>query len=255
MMKLFSRFMLPIAGGIFALLVYLYLTLPDVRSMVSVNPHTTAFMEMRVHEAKAVGYLPRHEHQFVPYSEISNYLKRAVLIAEDDSFWTHEGVDFIQLRRSVEDSFKRGTAMRGASTITQQLAKNLYLSPSRSPLRKLRELIIARRLEAELSKLRIFELYLNLIEWGAGIWGAEAASQWYFETSASSLNPRQAALLAAAIINPRVLDPAHPNGRLKQRQRMILKRMGISLDEVPSPVALPNIDFLDFEETGFNFSH
>ena len=102
--------------------------------------------------------------------------------------------------------------MRGGSTITQQLAKNLYLSPSRNPLRKLRELIIARRLEAALSKARIFELYLNVIEWGDGVWGAEAAARTYFRTSAAALIREQAALLAGAIVNPRVLNPAQPAG-------------------------------------------
>src|SRR5207249_3630718 len=109
---------------------------------------------------------------------------------------------------------------------TQQLAKNLYLSPSRNPMRKLRELIIARRLEAELKKARIFELYLNVIEWGDGIYGAEAAARTYFHTSAAALGPSESALLAAAIINPRRYDPSHPNARLIARQQLILKRMG-----------------------------
>ena len=113
-----------------------------------------------------------------------------------------------------------------ASTITQQLAKNLYLSPSRNPLRKLRELIIARRLEAALSKARIFEIYLNVIEWGDGIWGAEAAARRYFGVSASALNREQSALLAGAIINPRLLSPARPTRRLLRRQQIILGRMG-----------------------------
>jgi monofunctional biosynthetic peptidoglycan transglycosylase len=116
--------------------------------------------------------------------------------------------------------------VRGASTITQQLAKNLYLSPSKNPIRKLRELLIARRLEVELSKQRILELYLNLIEWGDGIYGAEAAARQYFRTSAAQLGPQESALLAAAIVNPRLLDPGHPTARLRRRQQMILKRMG-----------------------------
>ena len=116
--------------------------------------------------------------------------------------------------------------MRGASTITQQLAKNLYLSPSRNPYRKVTELIIARRLEAELTKARILELYLNLIEWGDGIWGAEAAAETYFGVTAGALSPEQAALLAGAIINPRELNPGKPNARLLQRQQIILRRMG-----------------------------
>jgi monofunctional glycosyltransferase len=123
------------------------------------------------------------------------------------------------------------------------LAKNLYLTPSRDPLRKLRELIIARRLEAALPKARIFEIYLNVIEWGDGIWGAEAAARTYFGVSASEVNAEQAALLAGAIINPRVLNPSHPNGRLVRRQRLILSRMGEVTPPapvVPVPVTTPD---------------
>jgi monofunctional biosynthetic peptidoglycan transglycosylase len=117
--------------------------------------------------------------------------------------------------------------LRGGSTITQQLAKNLYLSPSKNPLRKVRELIIARRLEAELKKARILELYLNLIEWGDGIYGAEAAARTYFQTPAGALGPAESALMAAAIINPRVLNPARPSARLARRQQLIMRRMGV----------------------------
>ena len=115
---------------------------------------------------------------------------------------------------------------RGGSTITQQLAKNLYLSPSRNPLRKVRELIIARRLEAELSKTRILELYLNVIEWGDGIYGVEAAARTYFHTSAAVLGPSESAALAACIVNPRRMNPAHPTPGFTRRQQLILRRMG-----------------------------
>src|SRR5207247_10457832 len=125
--------------------------------------------------------------------------------------------DFEQLQESIEVDWARGSLVRGASTITQQLAKNLYLSPTRSPLRKLRELIIARRLEAELPKSRILELYLNEIEWGDGIYGAEAAARTYFHTSAAALGRAESALLAAAIVNPRVMNPARPTAGLLRR--------------------------------------
>jgi monofunctional biosynthetic peptidoglycan transglycosylase len=162
----------------------------------------------------------------VSYSRISPHLKRAVLVAEDSAFWQHEGVDFEQLQESIEVDLAKGRMVRGASTITQQLAKNLYLSPTRSPMRKFRELIIARRLEAELKKSRILEIYLNVIEWGDGVYGAEAAAREYFGTSAAALGPQEAALLAGAIINPRVLNPAKPTRRLLRRQQLILRRMG-----------------------------
>jgi monofunctional biosynthetic peptidoglycan transglycosylase len=228
----------------YALLIYAYLTLPDVRPLRRENPTTTAFIEIREQEAFAKGVKPRRVQRWVSYGHISPELKRAVLVAEDDAFFQHEGVDFEQLQESIEVDWKRGKLTRGASTITQQLAKNLYLSPSRDPLRKLRELIIARRLEAELKKARILELYLNVIEWGDGIYGAEAASRVYFQSPAALLNSREAALMAGAIINPRIYSPAHPNGRLLRRQQLILRRMGgISPPPaVPASVPTPEPD-------------
>ena len=212
----------------FALLSYLYLTLPDVRPLKTENPTTTAWMELRDREAAAKGRSPRRVQRWVSYSHVSPNLKRAVLVAEDDAFWQHEGIDFEQLQESIEKDWARGRLLRGGSTITQQLAKNLYLSPSKDPQRKLRELIIARRLEAELKKARILELYLNVIEWGDGIYGVEAASRTYFQSTAASLGPSESALLAAAIVNPRLLNPARPGVRLLRRQQLILRRMGVS---------------------------
>ena len=225
-----------IAAIAFSLFAYAYLTLPDVRTLARTNPPQTAFMELREREAAQQGKQVRHYQVWVPYTRISANLKRAVLVAEDDAFWQHEGVDMEQLKISIRNDIEKGQAIRGGSTITQQLAKNLYLSPSRDPVRKLRELIIARRLEAELSKARIFEIYLNVIEWGDGIWGAEAAARRYFGSSAASLSPDQAALLAGAIINPRVYSPAHPNTRLLRRQRIILSRMGGYVPPTTVPV-------------------
>ena len=226
----------------FAVLAYVYVTLPDVRVLATSNPTTTAFMELREKQALSKGETLRHEQRWMSYARISPSLKRAVLVAEDDAFWDHEGVDVEQIRRSIEINLQRGAAVRGASTLTQQLAKNLYLSPSRNPLRKLRELIIARRLEAELPKARIFEIYLNVIEWGEGIWGADAASRRYFGIPASALSASQAALLAGAIINPRVLNPARPTRRLRSRQRMLLARMGGVSLPAPPPVTIVQPD-------------
>ena len=214
------------AAGAFASLIYAYLTLPDVRPLRTANPPTTAFIELRAREARANGRQPHRVQRWVSYKNISPELKRAVLVAEDDAFWQHEGVDLEQLQESIEADWARGRFVRGGSTITQQLAKNLYLSPSKNPMRKLREWIIARRLEAELKKGRILELYLNVIEWGDGIYGAEAAARTYFGVPAASLGPSESALLAAAIINPRLLNPAKPSTRLVRRQQLILRRMG-----------------------------
>ena len=225
-LRALGRWTLGAAAVGFAALTYVYLTLPDVRPLVVTNPTSTAFMELRAEEARAKGLQPRHIQRWIAYSRISAHLKRAVLVAEDDAFWQHEGVDFEQLQESLEVDWARGRLVRGGSTITQQLAKNLYLSPSKNPLRKLKEFIVARRLEAELKKARIFELYLNVIEWGDGIYGAEAAARTYFRVSAADLDANQAARLAGAIVNPRVLNPAHPTARLLRREQLILHRMG-----------------------------
>jgi monofunctional biosynthetic peptidoglycan transglycosylase len=227
-----GRWLAGIAAVGFGCLAYVYLTLPDVRPLKTINPSMTAFMELRAREAHARGLAPRHVQRWVTYRQISRELTRAVLVAEDDAFWKHEGVDFEQLQESIEIDWARGRLVRGASTITQQLAKNLYLSPSKNPLRKLRELILARRLEAQLTKARILELYLNVIEWGDGLYGAEAAARTYFHTSASMVGANESALLAAAFVNPRAFNPGRPTARLIRRQQLILRRMG----EVSPPV-------------------
>ena len=229
------------AAAALAVVAYVYLTLPDVRGLATTNPTTTAFWELRAEEAARDGRRLRHVHRWVPYARISQNLKRAVLVAEDSAFWDHEGVDFQQMREAVRLAAARGTPVRGASTITQQLAKNLYLSPSRDPLRKVRELIIARRLEAALTKTRIFEIYLNVIEWGDGVWGIEGAARTYFGVPAAALGREQAALLAGAIINPRVLTPARPTRRLLRRQQIILGRMGQTGSQPPSARAVDDL--------------
>lgn len=216
-----------VAAGGFGYLCYIYLTLPDVRPLATANPSTTAFMELRKREAQEAGRPLAIRHRWVPYTQISNNLRRAVVVTEDSAFFDHEGIDLHELRASLEANWEDGRFTRGASTITQQLAKNLYLSPSRNPIRKLKELLITRRLEAALTKRRILEIYLNVIEWGDGVFGAEAASRAYFAKPASALTPDEAALLAGAIINPREHSPARPTRRLLRRQQIIVRRMGI----------------------------
>ena len=227
-----------VSAVLFGCLAYTYLTLPDVRSLATVNPRQTAFMEIRYHEARRKGEEPKQDQEWVDYRNISPNLKRAVLVAEDAAFWSHDGLDYDELKKAIELDWQKGQLVRGASTITQQLAKNLYLSPSRNPMRKLRELIIARRLEVELKKARILEIYLNVIEWGDGIYGAEAAARTYFGVPASSLGPTEAALLAGAIVNPRLLSPANPTKRLRNRQRLILARMNVVRPPTDLPAAV-----------------
>ena len=182
-------------------------------------------MALRVDEAMQQRRPLHVRHRWVPYDQIAASLKQAVIVSEDGAFFQHDGVDYAELRMALEQNWSRPWRLRGASTITQQLAKNLYLTPSRTPTRKLSELLITRRLEAELPKRRILELYLNLIEWGDGIWGAEAAAQAYFGVPAAALSAPQSALLAAAIINPRVFSPSRPSPFMLRRQQTILARM------------------------------
>jgi monofunctional biosynthetic peptidoglycan transglycosylase len=159
-------------------------------------------MRLRAEQAVRRGEEPRRVHRWVSYNRISSNLKRAVLVAEDSAFWQHDGIDFKQIRESMEINLERMEFARGASTITQQLAKNLYLSPSKNPIRKIQELLIARRLEVELTKKRILELYLNVIEWGPGVYGAEAAAKFHYGVPAAKLGREQAARLAACIPSP-----------------------------------------------------
>ena len=225
-LRLIGRILLGAVAAAFAGVAYLWFTVPDVRPLRTTPPSSTAFMDLRAREAREAGKTVRKSQRWIPYGRISPYIVRAVLVSEDAAFWSHNGIDYDELKAAIETSIEKGQPMRGASTITQQLAKNLYLSPSRNPTRKLTELFITRRLEAELPKRRILELYLNLIEWGDGIWGCEAAAQAYFGVSAADVSPSQAALMAAAIINPRRYSIARPNAVLLKRQSIILKRMG-----------------------------
>ena len=225
-MRRVGRIVIALVAILFGYAAYVYLTIPDVRPLRTRNPQSTAFMELRARDARANGQKPRRVQRWIPYARISPQLVRAVLVTEDSKFWRHAGLDYEQIKESMEVNLERGEFARGASTITQQLAKNLYLSPSKNPVRKLRELIIARRLENELSKQRILELYLNVIEWGDGIYGAEAAARTYFRKPASQLDPAESALLAAAIANPRLMNPGQPTARLRRRQQMVMRRMG-----------------------------
>jgi monofunctional biosynthetic peptidoglycan transglycosylase len=224
-------------------------SLPDVSSLARRVPERTALMRQRIAEARATGRPARIDHRWVPYETISPLLRRAVLIAEDDAFFSHDGLDWDEIRASVRRNMAAGRVVRGGSTITQQLARNLYLGNRRTLTRKLKEILFTRRLERALAKRRIFELYLNLIEWGDGVYGIEAAARTHFGVSAARLDARQAALLAAVIINPRRYDPVHPGRRIERRARMILARMWrrgllsepeylIAIGRAPQPPAL-----------------
>jgi monofunctional biosynthetic peptidoglycan transglycosylase len=203
-----------------------WLTLPDVTWLIKENPKGTAMMGFRAEQAKQKGQRARRLWRRVPLSRISPYLIQAVLIAEDDKFFEHEGFDWESMRKALDANIKKKRVLRGGSTITQQLAKNLFLSSEQSIWRKLREAAIAYKLERELSKKRILELYLNLIDWGNGIYGAEAAARSWFSCPASGLTLSQAIRLASILPNPHrfsALDTA--SARLNRKRRIIASRM------------------------------
>ena len=206
-------------------LAYEVITFPDTAALAKERPKTTAFMEQRKRELRREGKSDELKWTWVSYGRISPYLRRGVLVAEDNAFYEHQGVDTKAMKEAFERNWKRGRVTHGGSTITQQLAKNLYLSPSRNPLRKVREYFIARSLEKNLSKKRILEIYLNVVEMGERVYGAEAAARYYFGKSASALSLKEAALLAGCLPNPRLMNPGHPNKRLRWRQNMILSRL------------------------------
>jgi monofunctional biosynthetic peptidoglycan transglycosylase len=220
---------------IIIVVAYEFVTFPNVARLATENPATTAFMDLRREQLRAQGKSDALQYQPVSYARISPYLRRAALVAEDDTFYEHGGVDVTAMKDALQKDWARKKITHGGSTITQQLAKNLYLSPSRNPLRKIKEYFIARSLENHLTKKRILELYLNVVEMGERVYGAEAAARYYFHKSAASLSPSEAALLAGCLPNPRVMNPGAPNKRLRRRQKMILARMrrwGYTAEEV-----------------------
>jgi len=205
--------------------LYWLLTLPDVDVLVRTNPTSTALMEHRLSHAVENGHTPTRQWTWVPLSRISPHLQRAVIVAEDASFFVHEGFDWEGIRDAAMYNLEAGEMKRGGSTITQQLAKNLYLSSERSLLRKAREALITRSLEHRLPKHRILELYLNVAEWGRGVYGAEAAARHHFEKSADDLTEEEAAWLAAILPSPQRYDPLRYTTALTRRQQRILRWM------------------------------
>jgi monofunctional biosynthetic peptidoglycan transglycosylase len=184
-------------------LVYFYYTLPDVAELKTKNPKRSALMELRDQEYKQKGIRAPRQQIWEPYGAISEHLKKAILLSEDASFFSHKGVDVVELKEALKKDWETGSFKRGGSTITMQLAKNLYLNPSKNPLRKAKEIIIAWKLEQALPKRRIFEIYLNVVEWGRNVYGAEAAARHYFGKSAANLDILEAATLAALLPSPR----------------------------------------------------
>lgn len=189
------------------------------------NPESSAFMEQRLELLQEKNPEAELRHRWVAYNQISPNLKRALIASEDAKFLEHEGFDWEGIQTAWEKNIKKGKVVAGGSTISQQLAKNLFLSGKRTPWRKAEEAIITVMMEQMMSKRRIFEIYLNVIEWGNGVFGAEAASRHYYRKSAKNLSPGEAAKLAAMVPNPRYYDKHFQDRRLMRKARIIQRRM------------------------------
>lgn len=217
------------------ILLVLYLAfIPGVSHLAKENPKKTAMMELREAEWAAKKKKRKIYQVWVPYSRISPYMAKAAIIAEDDKFWQHEGFDLEAMQKAIEKDLKVGKFKAGGSTISQQLAKNLFLKPTKSPVRKIREAVITWKLERTLSKRRILELYLNVAEWGEGIFGVEAASRHHFGKSASELTAMEAARLAAVLPNPRRLSASGEQRFVANRANVIYRimvRRGFAIPE------------------------
>jgi monofunctional biosynthetic peptidoglycan transglycosylase len=193
---------------------------------VSHNPDSTSFMRQQLAVLQKKNPKAKLKHHWVSYHQISGHLKRAIIASEDSNFSGHQGIDWEALQRAYEKNARKGKVVAGGSTITQQLAKNLFLSGDRSYLRKAQEFVITYMLEFWMDKERIFEIYLNVAEWGTGVFGAEAAARHYFGVSAARLSPGQAARLAVMLPNPRAFEHYPGSGYLARRTNLILRRMG-----------------------------
>ena len=219
MLGLALLIVLPPAG----LALYWWLTFPDVKRLATANPETTALIEARLAEAREKNPDAEPNRVWVPLAEIAPVLQHAVIVSEDASFYFHEGFDWEGIKEAAWHDLVEGKLQRGGSTITQQLAKNLYLSSGKTLLRKANEALIADALERHLTKKRILELYLNVVEWGQGVYGAEAAARRHFGKHAADLSPEEAALLAAMLPSPRAYDPLEVTRYLAVRQQQILR--------------------------------
>ncbi len=219
-----------------------YFFYPDVTTLKKENPAKTAFMKFREEEWRNQGKDKAIEQKWVRLSRISPLVIKAVIISEDDKFWHHEGFDYEALQKAFEEDLKKRTFKVGGSTISQQLAKNLYLSPSKNPIRKIKEAILTWRIENTLSKKRIIELYLNVAEWGEGIFGIEAVARKYYGKSASALSAREAAALAAVLPNPRRYHPLGSSKYVRNRSERIYRimvRRGIIIPEYEAVMKEP----------------
>ena len=214
-----------LVGLLVVFLFYEALTWPDVGALAEKPPTSTAFIDRYRSRQRWAGRDDRVDWRWVPYGKISRSLKRAAVTAEDGNFFSHHGFDWAEMEKALLKARQEDEMPRGASTITQQLAKNLWLSPSRNPFRKLKEALLTVQLERELSKRRILEIYLNVVEFGPGVYGAEAAAQRYFGHSAAGRTEREAAMLAACLPRPTTWHPGVASRGYQRRINTVLRRM------------------------------
>jgi len=228
-----------------------YFVYPDVSKLKKVNPKKTSFMEYREDQWQSKGKKLTIQKRWVSLSQISPYLVKAIIIAEDDKFWSHHGFDVDAIQNALEKNIEKGKFKFGGSTISQQLVKNLYLTPAKNPVRKLKEAIITWRVEKTISKRRILELYLNVVEWGNGIFGAEMASQRYFGKPAALLTAEEAAKLAAILPNPIRFKVDGTSKYTERRAKIIYNIMvkrGIVVPDYEEVIKAPHVEI--YEENG-----
>jgi monofunctional biosynthetic peptidoglycan transglycosylase len=222
-----------------------YFVYPDVSKLKKVNPKKTSFMEYRENQWQSKGKKLTIQKRWVSLPNISPYLVKAIIIAEDDKFWSHRGFDVDAIQKALEKNIEKGKFKFGGSTISQQLVKNLYLTPAKNPVRKLKEAIITWRVEQTISKRRILELYLNVVEWGNGIFGAEMASQRYFGKPAALLTAEEAAKLAAILPNPirfKVDGTSKYTERRAQIIYNIMVKRGIVIPDYEEVIKTPHVE-------------
>lgn len=252
-MRFFAKIVLMIlilVIGFFVLDTGRYFIYPDIAYLKKNRPEKTAFMKYREKVWEKKGMNKKITNIWVPLSQISPYVAKAVIIAEDDKFWSHEGFDFEAMQKAIKRDIEKKKFKVGGSTISQQLAKNLYLSPAKNPVRKMKEAIITWRMERSLSKRRIMELYLNMAEWGDGVFGIEAAARKHYGKSAALLSAREAAVLASVLPNPRRYRTDGTSRYVENRADRIYQimiRRGVVIPEYDEVVAEPEDG--DQEET------
>lgn len=243
-MKIIKKNILKIIGFILVVIVlitlFLIFNLPSISEIESYKPESTVYSLDHFDWSKKDAALVR---KYVPLHQISPELRSAVIISEDDTFFGHSGINLTELKKAFQENLKKKRYARGASTITMQLARNAFLTKKKSLFRKIKEILLARKIEKVWSKQQIFEYYLNVAEWGSNIYGAEAAARFYFDKPAAQLNLSEASLLAGMLPNPVVLNPFNNWEAVKKRQLRVLKLMRnaklISEDEYDNLVSQP----------------